>query len=42
MRFSKPVKVTDNNKATLAYYAMELITAVTTFTVQAPDVSSVS
>jgi hypothetical protein len=36
VRFSKPQKVSDKNKNTLAYYATELITAVTTFIVQTP------
>ncbi len=31
VRLSKPVKMNDNNKDTLGYYAMEFITAVTTF-----------
>jgi hypothetical protein len=35
VHFSKPVKVTDNNRDTLAYYVTELIMAITALIVQA-------
>ncbi len=34
--FTKPLKLSDNNKDTLAYYATELITTVTVFIVRDP------
>ncbi len=37
VRLSKPVKVTDNNKNTAAYYPTDTITAVTSFMGQARE-----